>query len=77
MLGRMSISLVASSLAYILTSLFSNDIGLKFCGESGALPGLGKAIIVAFNISGGKDEEAAAEPNVSTKCGVKMSIKVL
>lgn len=47
-------SLVASSLAYSLISTLRRKIGLKFWGVFGSLPGLGRATIVADNISSGK-----------------------
>lgn len=43
----------ASSLAYHLTSVLSRDVGLKFAGHSGDLPGFGRLIMVACNISDG------------------------
>lgn len=48
-------NLVASILAYIFRSTLSNEMGLKFYGESDFLPGFCKVMIEADNISGGKE----------------------
>lgn len=55
--GKMSINLVAINLALIFASILSSEIGLKFWGEIGSLPGFGKVIINAFSISSGREEE--------------------
>lgn len=47
----MSTSVKAIRFAYNLRPLLNNEMGLKFCGESGFLPGFGNVTITAFNIS--------------------------
>lgn len=49
--GIMSVNLLVMALVYILRSKFKREIGLKFGGELGSLPGLGRVMIVARNIS--------------------------
>lgn len=57
----MSSSLLAMSFAYIFKSRLSNDIGQKFFGEVGSLPGLGRVTTMALSILAGNDTEVAAE----------------
>lgn len=53
-------SLFTSSLAYTFRSIFSREMGRKFWGVVGSLPGLGIVITKADSISLGKEDEDAA-----------------
>lgn len=53
---------------------FNNEIGLKFCGELGSLPDLGRVIIVAVNISGRKLAADIAASKTRYKYGDKMEL---
>lgn len=58
--GSISINQWAISLPYIFRSLFKREIGLKFWGDAGSFPGLGRVKIKALIILGRKGEEAVA-----------------
>lgn len=68
----MSSSLLARSFAYIFKCILSNDIGQKFFGEEGSLPGFGRVTTKALTISVGEIEEAAAELSVLHSIGARM-----
>lgn len=45
------------------------NMGLKFCGAEGSLPGLGRLIIVAISIYGGKEALDIAASKTCFKYG--------
>lgn len=68
----MSRSLRARVLAYSLISAFNNEIGRKFAGLSGGLPGLGRVTIVACRFSDGMAPPFITKLNAEHRCGVNV-----
>lgn len=70
-------SLWDSILAYSLTSVLSKEMGLKFEGVVGSLPGLGIVTTQALSISEGNEAEDIASPQTDCNVGDRMFKKVL